>query len=258
MLIQRDVESLTHILQALSATPTPAVQQAFTELVKRFPDQPFGKLAAELLGRLKERAAAPTAPEVALRGSAGMSGDLDVFGLPDLVQSLAQSEASGTLTIRDRGGRELATIWIRGGFLIRAQAGHIQGEAAFYQLLERPLPGTFEFSRRDAGETTSTGARGTAFTPLLLEAMRRYDELQRSRAVLGDHAHLRPTGARPSAPAEETDGVFLRDLWTKVKAGATPAECESEIATDSYRIRGLLAHWLEEAVIEIVPGAGSF
>lgn len=255
MLIQRDADSLVNLLRTLSATPAPTVQQAFSELARRFPEQPFGKLAGELLQALQERAALPAAAAPSPRATGGLSGDLEVFGLPDLVQSLSQGEASGALVIRDRGGHEMATLWMRRGLLIRAQSGHLQGEAAFFQLLECPTPGTFEFSRREAGEATHSGVTGQAFTPLLMEAMRRHDELQRARAMLADHARVRPTGVRPTAPAEETDGVFLRDLWTKVKSGTTPAECESEIALDAYRIRALLAHWLEEGVIEIAAVA---
>lgn len=255
MLIQRDADSLVHILHTLSSTPTAPVKQAFSELAKRFPEQPFGKLAAELLEHLKERAALPAAAETSPRAIGGLSGDLDVFGLPDLVQSLSQGEASGALVIKDRGGHQMATLWMRRGLLIRAQGAHLQGEAAFFQLLERPTPGTFEFSRREAGEVTHSGVTGQAFTPLLMEAMRRHDELQRARAMLPDHARLRPTGARPTAPPEETDGEFLRQLWTKVKTGTTPAECESEIALDAYRVRALLAYWLEEGVIEIAAVA---
>src|SRR5204863_400951 len=81
-----------------------------------------------------------------------------------------------------------------------------------------------------AGETTVAGSpAGQQFMPLLMEAMRRYDELQRAAAIVGDHVRLKPTGAKPTAPPEESDGVFVRDLWTKVKGGTTAAECEPVI-----------------------------
>ena len=44
---------------------------------------------------------------------------------------------------------------------------------------------------------------------------------------------------------------FIRELWTRVKGGATPRQCEEAIATDSYRVRALLAHWLTSGALEI-------
>ena len=76
--------------------------------------------------------------------------------------------------------------------------------------------------------------------------MRRYDELQRLRALVSDTLRLRPTGNRPTAPAGETDGDLVRRLWELARGGASTAECESAVAVDSYRVRSLLAHWLEE------------
>ena len=42
--------------------------------------------------------------------AASLQGDLDVFGLPALLQSLAESSASGTLTLREpKGGAVFAS-----------------------------------------------------------------------------------------------------------------------------------------------------
>ena len=45
--------------------------------------------------------------------------------------------------------------------------------------------------------------------------------------------------------------VTLRDMWTKVKGGTTAAECEQAIAADPYRVRVLLAYWLEEGIVAV-------
>ena len=262
MTIARDSEKVMLIIRALSATPTPVVREALQDIAKRFADQPFGKLAAETLAGLgaARPGGAATVPAAAVvpaaaaapRPSGGMAGDLDVFGLPELVQSFSQSEASGQLVVRDRAGKEVATLQLRRGLLVRAQAGHVSDEGAFYLLFERPVQGTFEFTRAPATETTVAGApAGQQFMPLLMEAMRRYDELQRAAAIVGDHVRLKPTGAKPTALPEESDGVFVREMWTKVKGGTTAAECERVIAADPYRIRVLLAYWLEEGVVAV-------
>ena len=76
--------------------------------------------------------------------------------------------------------------------------------------------------------------------------MRRYDELQQVRVLVPDEAVLTTTGTRPSRPPDEKDVTLVRTLWKEVIQGGTPAHCESEIPLDSYRIRQILAHWLEE------------
>ena len=89
---------------------------------------------------------------------------------------------------------------------------------------------------------------------LLLEGMRRYDELQRSAALVPDGARLRPTGSKPTRLAQEDDPKLLSAVWTKVSQGATAAECEAVAATDAFRVRRLLVHWVEEGSLQVVPG----
>ncbi|MEO7795999.1 MAG: hypothetical protein ABIV06_14620 [Thermoanaerobaculia bacterium] len=38
-------------------------------------------------------------------------------------------------------------------------------------------------------------------------------------------------------------------LWERVRAGGSVADCEHTVPADSYRIRSLLAHWLEEGSV---------
>jgi hypothetical protein len=80
--------------------------------------------------------------------------------------------------------------------------------------------------------------------PLSLEGMRRYDELQLAAALVPDEIALKASEVKPTAPAEEKDGILLRELWNRASSGATPKECESAVKADSYRIRRLLVHWV--------------
>ena len=183
-----------------------------------------------------------------------ISGDLELFGLPNLLQSLADSSATGTLTLRDRQEQVCATIELRTGSVQACRQGALAGETAFYQLFEMPIPGTFVF------ETDEAAAVGAARPPLfdvqsgLLEALRRYDEFQLARTLAPDDAALKPTGKKPTAMEGETDVAFLRELWGKAAAGMSPRKCEIELATDSYRVRRLFAHWLETGALEPASG----
>ena len=100
------------------------------------------KLLAFATGAAAQAAAAPEAV-------ASLSGDLEVFGLPSLLQSLADSGISGSLTLREPKGEMFGSLALRSGKLSKCQTGRLSGEEAFYQLLERPRPGSFLFVRKD-------------------------------------------------------------------------------------------------------------
>ena len=46
-------------------------------------------------------------------------------------------------------------------------------------------------------------------------------------------------------------GSVLQALWERASQGATPLDCEAVVATDSYRIRRVLAHWVERGALKI-------
>lgn len=259
--VARNEETLKHVVRALSATSTPAVRRALAEAAERFPDREFGRLAA---GGGGAEEPAPAAVEESERleapllrpppERASLTGDLAVFGLPGLLQTLQQSEASGRLLVRDGLGREHAVFELAGGALVGCRCGRLTGEVAFYQVFETPLPGTFEFAR--AGAPAAAGRPRLEMMALLMESMRRYDELQRARVLVPDRAALRASEGRPTAPPGEADGELVRQLWTRVRAGTTAAECEAEAAVDAFRVRAVLAHWLEEGALRLESEAG--
>ena len=258
--LRRNTEAVTQIVESLSSTPAPPVRRCLEELAGQFPREPFGIEASKVLAAFDAPAAAGAGRPEATQGTAPpapaasqrMEGDLRLFGLPNLLQTLAQNELSGTLTLRDAQGATAALLELHKGELTFCSSGRLQGEAAFYQLLERPKAASFAL---DGGEAPKRQGAGTmaprGILGLLMEGMRRYDEYERARALVPDPTVLVPTGTRPSSPPGETDGAFVRDLWGQVKGGATAAACEDALAGDAYRVRTLLAHWLAEGAVEV-------
>jgi uncharacterized protein DUF4388 len=237
-------QGLFSCIEAISCTPAPAVRSALEELAKRFPNHEVGKAATKALASLAAPPA-PSEPSASSSPSATLSGDLDIFGLPALLQSLAESRVTGSVLLRDRKGEIFGTIGLRTGKLKACQTGQLSGEEAFFQLFERPVPGTFLFSRLpDPAADESGSAKLREILPLSLEGMRRYDELQQAAAILPDEVALKSTDVKPTAPPEEKDGILLRELWNRAAAGATPKDCEAAVKADSYRIRRLLVHWV--------------
>lgn len=252
LVLHQNDQSLFHCIEALSTTPAPAVRTAFEDVARRFSGHEIGRAAAKALAGFSDLPvgasdSAPGAPAAAPPAPAAtLSGDLDVFGLPALLQSLAESRVTGSLMVKDRKGEVFGTIILGSGKLKGCRTGLLSGEEAFFQLLERPVPGTFVFSRTadspaDEGGSAS-GLRDVL--PLSLEGMRRYDEFQQAAALVPDDAALRATDVKPTPHPDERDGILFRELWTKVSTGATPRECDATVRADSYRIRRLLAHWV--------------
>ncbi|MGH9392516.1 MAG: hypothetical protein ACRD1Z_23170, partial [Vicinamibacteria bacterium] len=85
--------------------------------------------------------------------------------------------------------------------------------------------------------------------PAVLESMRRSDEFMQARAIVPDDASFKPTGTKSTRPEDEEEAAFLKNVWGKASLGITPAGCEASVPADSYRIRRLYAHWLEEGAI---------
>ena len=235
-------QKATRIIEALSGTPSSAVREAFEDLARRFPETDIGKAAARALTSLDAAARVPEAP------SDERSGELDLFGLPSLVRSLANPPLSGTLTLKDARGDTMSEIVLREGRMKSCETGGLKDEEAFYRLLERPVPGSYLFAPQ-APEPGEDAKSFKEIQPLCLEGMRRYDELVEASAVIPDDARLKGTDIRPERHPEEVDGMFVNGLWRLVSSGSTPLECEAALTADPFRVRRQIAYWVESGAL---------
>jgi len=67
-----------------------------------------------------------------------------------------------------------------------------------------------------------------------------------------DFALSLKAAGKPTPDPEETDPTVIRDVWVKASSGARVLEWEKLVATDGYRIRRLVARWLEEGALQPV------
>jgi hypothetical protein len=243
--IARKAQNIEWIVRALSSTPTPEVRRLFREIAQTYPDQSFAKAAAVALDAFDH--ASPPAEATFLPS---LSGDLELFGMPNLLQNLAQSEVTGVLTLTDRSGETAGILTFDSGKLAHCRVGVLRGKDAIYQLFENPAPGTFSFiNRRDGGSPDASAC--IEILPLIFEGSRRYDELRQVRALIPEGAPLVRTSIDPTQPEEERDPTLVQGVFAKIGAGATPEQCETDYFVDSFRIYRLLAHWLEEGSLAV-------
>ncbi|MEW6337260.1 MAG: DUF4388 domain-containing protein [Acidobacteriota bacterium] len=251
LVIEKSRPRVRHLITALSATPSSAVREALEDVVRRFPETDFTEAAAKVLKGFESVPRREQPEESAVKT---LSGDLDLFGLPTLLQNLSQSQAGGLLTLRDKGGTAIGSLIFEDGKLLASRVGSLRGETALYQLLEKPGPGTFVFtSPYDRGSDSAVrAAQPLEVVPLLFEGIRRYDEYLAACALVTDDTTLRATGKKPTRLPDETDRTLLNTLWGRAVGGATAVECEALVAVDAYRVRRMLAHWVEEGALEPV------
>ena len=247
--IARKAQNIEWIVRALSSTPTPEVRQLFREVVRTYPDQSFAKAAAAALDGFDHAAPPPDNSSLP-----SLSGDLELFGMPNLLQNLAQSEVSGLLTLTDRSGETAAVLAFESGKLAHCRVGPLRGRDAVYQLFENPAPGTFSFVNRQNGGTADPGSL-LEIVPLIFEGSRRYDELRQARALVPEGTPLVRTAVAPTAPEDERDPTLLQGVFAKITGGASAAQCEADFFVDSFRIYRLIAHWMEEGSLVAAESA---
>ncbi len=245
LVLKKNDERIGQIIESLSGTPLPQVRKLMENIVESFPNQEFSRIAAKVLGGFDVQ-------HVQEAATASLSGDLELFELPSLLQSLGVSEVTGQLVLRDQKGNGVGTITMEHGRVRAAQFGILKGDDACYQFFERPFPGTFAFTKQETAPRKETDPPPREVVPLLLEGMRRYDEFQRAAALIPDDLYLTASGQKPTALGEESDAVLQQQVWARASQGASPRLCEESIPADSFRIRRLFTHWLEEGSLKPV------
>lgn len=130
----------------------------------------------------------------------GLKGELGELPLSDLIEMTSLGGKTGRLVLSNADGAVVGELSFREGRLVGASYGSLTAEKAFYGLLEL-REGSFEFDPRAHIDDESCNLQTTS---LLMEGMRRIDEVQRLRrqypapAVVG----LRYRGAASDDPAE--------------------------------------------------------
>jgi CRP-like cAMP-binding protein len=117
-----------------------------------------------------------------------LSGRLEFFDLPTVVQTLVSANQTGVLTVVDDHGDTFAEVVLVNGAVERARSGMLEGEDAFYEIFLAGIQGQFFFrtmANPNPDSISETAiSRGTI--TLLMEALRLVDELPAVRNRLPD------------------------------------------------------------------------
>jgi hypothetical protein len=128
----------------------------------------------------------------------GLSGSLAELSLADLIEMTSLGSKTGRLVLFDEDGGEVGELAIREGLLVGATCGKLSAEKAFYALLAL-TGGTFDF---DPEAELDEGICNLHTESLLMEGMRRLDEMQRLRRVLPAPTRVWFVGGEAQDPVE--------------------------------------------------------
>ncbi len=244
--LRREMGRSASFVRALSGTPSPEVKALFQDIVRKHGDEEYGVLAAEALQNFAAKA---RPAEVA---ASTFSGDLGFFGLPMLLQTLAQGGMTGLLTLIDNAGAPASKLWLLEGRLRQASLGRLSGEDALYELLIRPFPGAFAFVHRKDVPRSGVIDPPRDLMGLIFEGVRRHDEWKRSAALVGDDARFVVAGQKTDITTDEP-AELVEAVWAAAGSGSTARECEAKLTVDSHRVRKLLASWVEVNALKLAP-----
>jgi CRP-like cAMP-binding protein len=209
----------------------------FIDLLSQLPKLSLGLLAvfAKQLDRKfkKERVTAR---------SRQLSGRLEYFDLPTIVQTLANSSLTGILTVTDTSGRVLAMLYFQDGRILYAKSGHLKGKQAFYQLFQSARQDSFTF-KGGLPPKEFDGNAQIAMTPLglLLDSVRYQDELDELKTRYPNpHRVFQPQSEALTWDDEETQ-TLAKEIWVHLKLGESIAEMVSKIPTCEHHIYKVLS-----------------
>jgi hypothetical protein len=232
---KRGHHELSCLMNAVAGTPTQEVRAVLESIADRFKKHALGDQARKILSKLEPKA------RVSVEA---LTGDLELFGLPNLMQSLCASGASGELVLFDAYQARQGSLVLSGGKITRTEAGRLSGPEAVYAFMEKPFPGTFAF-RQTTDDREAATVPGLDAMSLILEGARRHDEYQQARAFAADGVRYEPAGIPAVRPDDENDGEFASTVWDRAAAGTPADHCELEMKVDPFRVRRLYAFWVE-------------
>jgi CRP-like cAMP-binding protein len=147
-----------------------------------------------------------------------LGGRLEHFDLPTILQTVVESGSDGVLEVLDARGRPFGAISTHDRRVGPIRRGALSGaEALFEILMNPPERGTFVF--RTVRKLTGS-YESLVLQPLLIEAARMQDELERFRVVVPPSRRLRQTGRPPEEKVGED-----RDLFDQIRHELATESC---------------------------------
>lgn len=231
------------------ATVLKLPMQSFDELQVYFPE-----VRTELIRLMDERMAsqAPKQPQPT-GGTPGLQGNLALFDLPTVIQTIVGPRQVGTLSLRSRVGKLAARISVRNGKIMQCTFAHLSGEHALYELLSHNVPMDFVFEQLPEDAVVAMDKSMATKEPyhLLIEAARRADELPKLMMNLSWPAAVyRQAVAQPEwSTLSEENQIVGRKIWFMLEVGVTVQQLTEKLPFDRYAVLSCITEMLSKEYI---------
>jgi hypothetical protein len=217
--------------------------KAFDELQAYFPE-----VTTEVIHLINRRLTNKVTQEIP-----GLQGDLSLFDLATVIQTVLGSRQIGVLTLRARVGKLAARINMRHGKIMQVTFGHLNGEPAFFELLTHNIPMDFVFEPRSEDDVAAIDRALSSKQPhlLLIEGARRADELPKLMMKLKwPGAIYRQSSQQVDwSKLSEDSPVLARKIWLLLEARLTVQQMTEKLAYDRYAVLSCLAELLDKEFI---------
>ena len=154
-----------------------------------------------------------------------LRGNLTELQLTDLTEMMSLGAKSGTISLYEPGGALTGSLAFSDGLLVDAAFGRLTGEKAFYALLSL-REGSFLV---DSDVRPTPGHSGLPAQSLLMEGMRRLDEVRRLRS-----RHPALLGLLPGSPAPPQNEIEAQVIAYVNHASHTVEEVVRHMALSGH------------------------
>ncbi len=174
-----------------------------------------------------------------------LQGNLRYFDLATVLQTLGDTQASGTLVIRSDLGRVYAELDFLDGRLQKASLGHLTAEEAVYQLFQPAPEGTFLFQGGVHLDDDAGPVIDQSVVAMLMEAMRLQDEWQVLRERFDDRDRIFLPVVDELVWEDDSTIVAAYDLWSRLHRAAPLEQLHGELTYCSATILTILHRLIE-------------
>ncbi len=216
--------------------------KAFNELQTYFP-----QVTKEIVSLITKRLDKSSPTE-----AAGLKGDLSLFDLSTVIQTVVSSRQTGILTLKARVGKLSASISVRQGRLLQVGFGHLSGESAWYELLTHTEPMEFVFEPQPEESMVAPDPVLSSKEPhqFLLEAARRSDELPQLMQKLDWPEMIYLQNGSPNWKGfNATQAETGRKIWFLLEVGLSVSQIANKLPFDRWSVLACMVEMLNKEMI---------
>ncbi len=184
-----------------------------------------------------------------------LRGSLKELELPLVIQTLTNARKQGILYLFDEQSRPVAQIFCSDGKVISSRFGVLTGELALYQILEKRTISTFQFYPSARGTSWPTQLISGSTDMILIEGMRRVDEIGKLKQRFGidDHVYLEKTLALPNQDENPNlKQAVAKSLWQLIDGSISIGDLWLMAKVDDFAIYNAVCELLHRQLISLV------